>query len=149
MDVLGGIVSGPRPGQMRDRRGRGKRGPLSLPGPLSPLGVPVHRSPRAEFDLLIGDILESLRSHFEVESEVVEFAVEEAPILPEDWADDLPLSTVVTTAEFVRIVLFRLPMTHRCDSDDDLVELAWMTVLDRLAEIWHMSPDDLDPRRRR
>ncbi len=149
MDVLGGMVSGPRPGQMRDRRGRGNRGPLSLPGPLSPRGIPAHRSPRAEFDLLISDILQSLRPHFEIESEVVEFAVEEAPILPEDWAEDLPLSTVVTTAELARIVLFRLPMTHRSDNENDLIELAWTTVLDRLAEVWHMSPDDLDPRQPR
>lgn len=146
MDHLGGIVSGPRPGRMRDRRGRGKRGPLSLPGPLSPRDIPAHRSPRAEFDLLVGDILTSLRHHFEVESEAVEFAVEEAPLLPDDWSDEVPLSTLVTTPKLTRVVLFRLPISHRCDQESDLLDLVWLTVLDRLAEIWHMSPDDLDPR---
>lgn len=146
MDVLGGIVSGPRPGRMRDRRGRGNRGPLSLPGPLSPSGVPVHRSPRVEFDLLVGDVLERLRPHFDIETETVEIVVEDVPLLPEDWADEVPLSTVVRTPELTRVVLFRLPMAHRCDTDLDLLDLLWTTVLDRLAEIWQMPPDDLDPR---
>ncbi|MBC7596278.1 MAG: metallopeptidase family protein [Kineosporiaceae bacterium] len=149
MDHLGGIVSGPRPGRMRDRRGRGKRGPLSLPGPLSPSSIPAHRPPREEFDLLVGDVLTSLRSHFDIETEAVEFAVEEAPLLPEDWVEEVPLSTLVTGSAITRVVLFRLPMTHRCATELELLDLLWTTVLDRLGEIWHMSPDDLDPRPRR
>lgn len=148
MDHLGGIVSGPRPGRMRDRRGRGKRGPLSLPGPLSPTSIPAHRPPREEFDLLVSDVLTSLRSHFDIETETVEFAVEEAPLLPEDWDDDVPLSTLVTGPGITRVVLFRLPMTHRSSTELELLDLLWTTVLDRLGEIWHMSPDDLDPRPR-
>ena len=148
MDHLGGIVSGPRPGRMRDRRGRGKRGPLSLPGPLSPTSIPVHRPPREEFDLIVSDVLTSLRPHFDIETETVEVAVEEAPLLPDDWSDDVPLSTVVRGPDMTRVVLFRLPMTHRSTSDLDLLDLIWTTVLDRLGEIWQISPDDLDPRPR-
>lgn len=146
MDLLGGIVSGPRPGRMRDRRGRGKRGPLSLPGPLSPARVPVERPPREEFDLMVSDVLTSLRPHFDAETENVEVAVEEAPLLPEDWADEVPLSTTVTGTGVSRVVLFRLPMVHRSTTDLELLDLIWGTVLDRLSEIWHISPDDLDPR---
>ncbi|MDQ3156532.1 MAG: metallopeptidase family protein [Actinomycetota bacterium] len=148
MDLLGGIVSGPRPGRMRDRRGRGKRGPLSLPGPLSPSSIPAHRPPREEFDLMVSDVLTSLRSHFDAESETVEVAVEEAPLLPEGWIDEVPLSTIVRNPAATRVVLFRLPMTHRSSTDLELLDLVWTTVLDRLGEIWHMSPDDLDPRPR-
>lgn len=149
MDPLDGIVSGPRPGRMRDRRGQGKRGPLSLPGPLSPRGIPAHRAPREEFDLMVSDVIESLRPHFEVETERVEIAVEDVPLLPEDWSDEVPLSTIVIRPEVSRLVLFRLPMVQRCHGDADLLDLVWMTILDRLAEVWHMSPDDLDPRPRR
>lgn len=150
MDLLGGMVSGPRPGRMRDRRGRGKRGPLSLPGPLSPLSIPAHRPPREEFDLMVSDVLTGLRSHFDIETETVEVAVEEAPLLPKDWADDVPVSTVVagTGTSPTRVVLFRLPMAHRSTTDLELLDLVWATVLDRLSEIWHISPDDLDPRPR-
>lgn len=95
---------------------------------------------------MVGDVLESLRSHFEVETEQVEVAVEDVPLLPVDWADDVPLSTIVTEPGLTRIVLFRLPIAHRCLSDSDLLDLVWQTILDRLAEVWHMSPDDLDPR---
>lgn len=108
----------------------------------------MHRTPRVEFDLMVSDVLERLRPHFEIESETVEFAVEDVPLLPRDWSDEVPLSTVVRAGDSTRIVLFRLPMRDRCDTSIDLLDLVWTTVLDRLAEVWHMPPDDLDPRPR-
>jgi predicted Zn-dependent protease with MMP-like domain len=141
-------VSGPRPGRMRDRRGRGSRGPMALPGPLSPGSVPAHRPPRESFDLLVGDILAALESHFTVEPDEVEVVVEEAPLLPPEWTDEVPLSIVATIPDGHRIMLFRIPITQRCPTRDVLEELVWSIVLDRLAEVWHMSPDDLDPRPR-
>lgn len=146
MDHLGGVVTGPRTGRMRDRRGRGPRGPMALPGPLSPKGIPAHRPARAAFDLLVGDVLAALDSHFRVEPDHVEVAVEEAPLLPLEWSDDVPLSILTTGPESTRVVLFRIPITQRCSTPDDLEDLVWSVVLDRLAEVWHMSPDDLDPR---
>lgn len=97
---------------------------------------------------MVSDVLTSLRSHFDVETETVEVAVEEAPLLPEDWTDEVPLSTIVRNTGATRVVLFRLPMTHRSSTDLELLDRVWTTVLDRLGEIWHMSPDDLDPRPR-
>lgn len=143
-----GVVTGPRPGRMRDRRGRGPRGPMSLPGPLSPRSVPAHRSPREAFDLLVTDILAALEPHFTVEPDQVEVVIEEAPLLPPDWTDEVPLSIVTATADVTRIVLFRVPISHRCLTREDVEELAWSVILDRLAEVWHLSPDDLDPRPR-
>jgi hypothetical protein len=148
MDHLGGAVSGPRPGRMRDRRGRGPRGPVALPGPLSPRSVPVHRSARASFDLLVGDVVAALEPHFAVESDHVEVVVEEAPMLPPEWTDEVPLGVVSATADGARVIVFRIPITQRCATKDDLEELVWSVVLDRLAEVWHISPDDLDPRPR-
>lgn len=148
MDHLGGAVSGPRPGRMRDRRGKGLRGPMTLPGPLSPRGVPAHRAPRAAFDLLVGDVLRALERHFAAEPDHVDLVVEEAPLLPPEWTDDVPLSIVVPGAEATKIVLFRMPIAHRCPTSEDLEELVWTVIVDRLAEVWHISPDDLDPRPR-
>ena len=144
MDHLGGIVSGPRTGRMRDRRGTGRRGPMAMPGPLSPRSVPAHRSSRESFDLLVASVLGALDHHFAAEPDHVDIVVEEAPLLPPEWTDEVPLSIVVSNAK--RIVLFRLPMTHRCNSRTELEDLVWAVVLERLAEVWHMSPDDLDPR---
>src|SRR3954452_22665037 len=102
-----GIVSGPRPGRMRDRRGQGPRGPMALPGPLSPRSVPAHRSARASFDLLVGDVLADLDHHFVAETDDVHLVVEEAPMLPPEWTDDVPLSVLSPGADATRVVLFR------------------------------------------
>lgn len=97
---------------------------------------------------MVSDVLTSLRPHFDAETEAVEVAVEEAPLLPQDWSDEVPLSTLVTRPGITLVMLFRLPMTHRSATDLELLDLVWTTILDRLGEIWHMSPDDLDPRPR-
>lgn len=142
----GGIVSGPRPGRMRDRRGSGLRGPMAMPGPLSPRSVPAHRSSRESFDLLVGDVLAALDHHFTAEPDHVEVVVEEAPLLPPEWTDEVPLSILVARPGAVRIVIFRLPITHRSHIRAELEDLVWSVVLERLAEVWHLSPDELDPR---
>lgn len=72
--------------------------------------------------------------------------VEEAPLLPPEWTDEVPLSILVTRPSAARVVLFRLPITHRCSNKADLEDLVWSIILDRLGEVWHLSPDDLDPR---
>lgn len=119
---------------------------MAMPGPLSPRSVPAHRSARESFDLLVGDVLASLDHHFAAEPDHVDLVVEEVPMLPPEWTDDVPLSIVVPGPTATRIVLFRLPISHRCISRRDLEDLVWSVVLERLAEVWHMSPDDLDPR---
>ena len=141
-----GLVTGPRPGRMRDRRGRGPRGPIALPGPLSPRSVPAHRTTRVAFDLLVADVVAALDHHFEIESDQVDLVVEEAPLLPPEWTDEVPLSIVVPSAGGARIVLFRMPITHRSAGREDLEDLVWSVILERLSEVWHISPDDLDPR---
>jgi hypothetical protein len=146
VDLYRGVVAGPRGGSMRDRRGRGRRGPLALPGPLSPRTVPVHRPPRAEFDLLVADAVESLRPAFEREPQPAEVVVEEVPILPEEWDDDVPLSLATEHRGVARVVLFRLPLTHRSTGREDLADLVMDHLVDRLAEVWQVPPDDLDPR---
>lgn len=119
---------------------------MALPGPLSPRSVPVHRSTRQSFDLLVGDVLASLEPHFAAEPDHVDIVVEEAPLLPPEWTDEVPLSIVVARPDALRVVLFRLPISHRCRSKGDLEDLVWSVVLERLAEVWRMSPEDLDPR---
>lgn len=123
------------------------RGPLALPGPLSPRGIPVHRTPRDRFDLIVADVLAALEPIFAAEPDPVDVVVEEVPLLPRSWDDDVPLSAAVQTAHGGRVVLYRLPIRGRCHGDD-LVAAVWQLVLDRLAEIWRLSPDDIDPRLR-
>lgn len=121
---------------------------MALPGPLSPHSVPAHRPSRESFHLLVGGVLAALEPHFAVEPDQVEIVVEEAPLLPPEWTDDVPLSIVAPGNDGTRVLLFRIPITQRCLTTTDLEDLVWSVVLDRLADVWHMSPDDLDPRPR-
>jgi len=146
MSHLGGVVSGPRPGRMRDRRGRGARGPMALPGPLSPASVPSHRTPREQFDVLVEGILAAMEKHFAAEPDDVDVVVEDAPLLPPEWSDDVPTSTGATIGGTSRIVLYRLPISQRCADPIQLEDAVWQVLLDRLAEVWQVSPDDIDPR---
>jgi len=132
---------------MRDRRGRGRRGPLALPGPLSPGSVPAHRTPKAAFDALVGEMLQALEPHFSVEPDHVDVVVEEAPMLPPSWTDEVPLSIVSRSEAGSRVVLFRLPIAGRALNRSELEDVVWSVLLERLGEVWHLSPDDLDPRR--
>lgn len=147
MAHLEGVVSGPRPGRMRDRRGRGARGPVALPGPLSPDSVPAHMTPRQEFDALVDRILSALSKHFDAEPDLVEIVVEEAPLLPTGWDAPVPTSAMLRTADSARVILYRLPLTKRCANPAEVEKETWQALLDRLAEVWELSPDDIDPRR--
>ncbi len=146
MGHLGGAVNGPRPGRMRSRRGRGLRGPVALPGPLSVSSVPVHRTPREHFDLLVAGVLAALDKHFEAEPDQVDVVVEDVPLLAADWDEPIPQGAVVGSEGSRRLVLYRLPITQRCTSPEQLEELLWTVVLRHLAEIWRVHPDDIDPR---
>ncbi|CAN5190088.1 hypothetical protein BH09ACT10_BH09ACT10_15260 [soil metagenome] len=145
MEPLKGVVTGPRTGRMRDRRGRGKRGKMSLPGPLSPRGVPIDASRRDEFDRIVRDASAHMRRKNGERLQYIEIAVEEAPLLPEDWDEEVPLSTIVP-GPMTRLVLFRMPMTQRGSHPDEISEWVWATLLERCAEICVCQPEELDPR---
>lgn len=143
---------------------------MALPGPLSPSSVPSHRTPREQFDVLVGGVLTAMEKHFAAEPDPVDVVVEEAPLLPPEWDDDVPTSAIVTGSGTTagvpdagrpgvqRIVLYRLPISQRCtgapggaagawSADGTALEDAvWRVLLDRLAEVWQLSPDDIDPR---
>lgn len=146
MAHLGGLVCGPRPGRMRDRRGRGARGPMALPGPLSPESVPSHLTPRQQFDTLVESIIATLGKHFDAEPDRVDVVTEEAPLLPAGWSQAVPTSAVVRGETAAQLILYRLPLTKRSPSPRETEDATWRVVLDRLAEIWQVPADDLDPR---
>jgi hypothetical protein len=117
---------------------------------LSPQSVPAHVNPREDFDGLVSAILTAMAKHFDAEPERVDVVTEEAPLLPDGWADPVPTSALIrgpsTGSGATRIVLYRLPLTKRCNSRHEVEDSTWQVILDRLAEVWEMSPDDIDPR---
>jgi predicted Zn-dependent protease with MMP-like domain len=141
----------PRPSRIRrrDRHGRGLR------GELAPAGIPLHRTRAERFDDLILQAVARLEPRWEDRLAGVEFAVEEIPP-PEPPG---PLSGPVPLARLEprppgpaaggshppRIVLYRRPLMARADSEDDLGDLVFDVVVEEVARLLGIDPEDVDP----
>jgi hypothetical protein len=138
-----------RPASARDRHGRGVRGPTMLAGPLTPHGPPRRRSRRDHFDAVVLDVLGALEARWSDELGLVEFAVEETPVVPEDWtAPTVPLGSLIpgTGSDPTRVVLFRRPIEMRCETQGDLGALVYTVLVEQVAELLGRRPEDIDPR---
>ncbi|MGH3486793.1 MAG: metallopeptidase family protein [Actinopolymorphaceae bacterium] len=131
----------------RDRHGRGMRGPLAIRGPLAPSGVPVTRSRAERFDELVLDAVEALERRFAKELDGVEFAVEEVPDPHRATTDDVPLGSAhaSTTGQPHRVVVYRRPIELRAAGPADLSSLVHDVVVEQVAELLGLSPDEIDP----
>lgn len=141
-------MSNRRTGPHRDRHGRGMRGPAALPGPITPRGVPLARSDRERFDQLVLVAVHDLERRLGKELGRLEFAVEETPLLPDDWdMPTVPLASVVrgAGAKPSRVVLFRRPIELRAESREDLAALVFTVLVEQLAEYLGVPPQDIDP----
>lgn len=70
-------------------------------------------------------------------------------MLPDDWGDEtVPLSSLVrgTGGDPTRLVLFRRPIEHRCEGRDDLEAMVLTIVVEQVAELLGLPPEDVDPR---
>ena len=125
------------------------RGPSVLPGPLSPAGVPAVRSLKAAFDAMVLSVVEDLEERWHDELGLVEFAVEEAPMVPDDWdADTIPLASLVrgSAGRPTRLVLFRRPIELRSETRGDLSAMVLTVLLEQVSELLGRSPEEIDPR---
>ena len=138
-----------RRGRARERRGRAMRGPLVLPGPHTPDGLPLTRSPVAEFDAVVAEMVTRLEARWGEELEPVEFGVEEAPWVDDDWHPDaVPLGTQVRAegSKPSRVVVYRLPMRRRALGRHHLRALVLDVLVDQVAELLGRRPEEIDPR---
>ncbi len=82
---------------------------------------------------------------------LVEYAVEDTPLVPDDWADDaVPLSSLIrgSGSRPTRLVLFRRPIEHRAPSPEELEALVLTIVVEQVAELLGIDAEDVDPRYR-
>jgi predicted Zn-dependent protease with MMP-like domain len=82
---------------------------------------------------------------------LVEYAVEDTPMLPDDWdADSVPLSSLIrgSGTKPTRLVLFRRPIEHRCNGREELEALVLTVVVEQIAELLGIDAEDVDPRYR-
>ncbi|WP_341927988.1 metallopeptidase family protein [Nocardioides psychrotolerans] len=132
-------------GRTRDRRGRGMRGPAVMP--RTP-GRPELRTARERFDALVLDVVTAIDERWSSRLGLVEYAVEDTPLVPDDWAGTVPLSSLVrgTGTQATRLVLFRRPIEHRCETRSDLEALVLTLVVEQVAELLGIDAEDVDPR---
>jgi len=125
------------------------RGSAVVPGPLTPTGVPRSDTARDRFDVLVLDAVSSLEERWKDELGLVEFAVEETPVLPDDWAaSTIPLASLVrgTGDRPTRLVLFRRPIELRAETPADLGALVHTVLVEQVSELLDRRPDEIDPR---
>ena len=124
------------------------RGPAVLPGPHSPSGVPATRTRREDFDTIVLAVVERIEERWHRELGLVEFAVEETPLMPDDWdADTVPLASLVrgSGATPTRLVMFRRPIELRCETRADLSALVLTVLVEQVSELLGREPEEIDP----
>jgi predicted Zn-dependent protease with MMP-like domain len=122
------------------------RGPWLLPGSV---GRPGRRTPRERFDDLVLDTVTDVDRRWQDRLGLVEYAVEDAPQIPDDWSSGtVPLSSLVrgSGATPTRLVLFRRPIEHRCETRSDLEAMVLTVVVEQVAELLGIDPEVVDPR---
>lgn len=140
-------VVGRRLEATRERHGRGLRGPVSLPGPLSPRGPAVRPSRRDDFDELVLSLVDRLAGRWEKELSGVEFGTEDAPQIPADWAGEQVSFGAVLPAgpqNPARIVVFRRPIELRTKTRSERTTLVHETLVEHIAELLGRDPAEID-----
>lgn len=122
------------------------RGPAITP---TVPGRPVLPTGRERFDELALGIVTEIDQRWQDRLGLVEYAVEDTPHIPDDWTSGtVPLSSLVrgTGATPTRLVLFRRPIEHRCETRTDLEAMLLTVVVEQIAELLGIDAEDVDPR---
>lgn len=106
------------------------------------------RSARQDFDATVLGVVHRLESRWHNELGLIEFAVEETPMLPDDWdAPTVPLASLVrgSGGTPTRLVLFRKPIELRCESRSELSALVLTVLVEQVSELLGRAPEEIDP----
>lgn len=124
------------------------RGPLALPGPLTPNGVPGIPTAAQDFDAIVLAAVDRVRVRLPERVDAIEFAVEDHPLLADDWERPVPFgsSTPEHAGAHARVILFRRPILTHTDGEAGLAALVLDTLVAELAELFDIDPDEIDPR---
>ena len=93
-------------------------------------------------------VVRRLEERWHDELGLIEFAVEETPIVPDDWAGDtVPLASLVrgTGATPTRLVLFRRPIELRSETRSDLNATVLTVLVEQVSELLGLPPEEIDP----
>ena len=122
------------------------RGPLVLPGPLTPRGCPIAVTRAQRFDRLVLAEVERVEARVGDDLSDVEFGVEDTPQVPEQLrGQPVPLAALVPRSADTppRIVLFRRPIELRAEGQTELVALVRDILAEQVADLLGRDPDDI------
>jgi len=122
------------------------RGPAVMPRVP---GRPELRTRRERFDDLVLSIVTEIDDRWQERLGLVEYAVEDTPQIPDDWTNEtVPLSSLIRGSGSTpsRLVIFRRPIEHRCESRADLEAMLLTVIVEQVAELLGVDPEVVDPR---
>ncbi|WP_017934829.1 metallopeptidase family protein [Nocardioides sp. Iso805N] len=122
------------------------RGPAVMPRVP---GRPELRTRRERFDDLVLSIVTEIDERWQERLGLVEYAVEDTPQIPDDWTTEtVPLSSLIRGSGTTptRLVVFRRPIEHRCESRTDLEAMLLTVIVEQVAELLGITPEMVDPR---
>ncbi len=122
--------------------------PATGPGQRTVRPLPGRRE---RFDRVVLAIVTDIDERWQSRLGLVEYAVEDTPLVPDDWDDGaVPLSSLIrgTGGAPTRLVLFRRPIEHRASSPEELQALVLTVVVEQVAELLGIDAEDVDPRYR-
>ncbi len=131
----------------RDRHGRGIRGPLASPNPLTGRPVPLARPSRvAFFNVCVTSAMADIAAVAPDALQDVIVGVEDVPHLNVAWSGDrVPLSAALEPCRGrkAQIVIFERPLEHRAVSRSQLRALVHQTIVEQLSALTGRSIDEL------
>lgn len=104
---------------------------------------------RQRFDDLVVTVVSEIEDTWADRLGLVEYGVEDAPQLPDDWdSGGVPLASLIRRGggEATRMVLFRRPIEHRAGSREELEGLVLTVIIEQVAELLGIPPDEVDAR---
>lgn len=135
----------------RDRHGRGLRGPLASPNPLTGSTVRVPRRPRGV--ALFAECVQAAVSKGVADCPRayvgVDIGFEEIPAnLTDWWLDQVPLAVARSSApgRNAAVVLFRRPLEHRAVNTAELRRIVHRTLIEQLSALTGIPVEELYPR---
>ncbi|MGC3994111.1 MAG: metallopeptidase family protein [Propionicimonas sp.] len=134
----------------RERHGRGVRGPLAAPNPLTGAPVPLRQRARgADFfaDCLRASVARTARTCPRA-LVGIDIGYEEVPGNLEAWRSvRVPLAAAVPArpGQNGQVVLFRRPLEHRAASRAELRRLVHRALLEQLSALTGIGVEELDP----
>lgn len=147
----GEAAAGPVPGRpfarrRRNRHGRGLRGPLLMSG------LPGSRTRMERFEDLVAESAERLEDLWGQRIESIVFEVEMVPHRKAlEWAaaagKPVPLGRTVSASPRrpAKVVVFRRPVEELAEHAMDLPEIVHAAVVELVAELLMMPPEEVDP----